>query len=273
MQHWHKQMGKVIVITGASSGFGRAAAEALASRGHRVFGISRRPVSSEGISFIPGDVRDFDAMQDAVRQIIGSEGRIDVLINNAGMGIGGALEMATTEEINLQMETNFMGCVNLCRAVLPCMRSQRSGRIINISSIGGLMGLPYQGYYSASKFAIEGFSEALSAEVGRFGISVSIVEPGDFATGFTAGRLNSAATLEDRDYGPVFRQSLNIIEKEENGGLNPQKLADRIVGIVECRRPRLRYVVADFEQTASVILKRLLPSGLFRNILRKYYKS
>lgn len=266
-------MSKIIVITGASAGFGKATAELLAERGHKVYGIARRTVSHDKITYIQGDVRDFDGIKQIISSIVQAEGRIDVLINNAGMGIGGSLELATTDEISLQMNTNFMGCVNLCRATLPYMRAQRNGRIINLSSIGGLMGLPYQGYYSASKFAIEGFSEALSAEVKRFGISVSIVEPGDFATNFTASRKNSEASLNDPDYGPVFKKSLSIIESEENGGLKPEKLASRIAAIVECKRPRLHYVVANLEQKLSVFVKRLIPGDMFVNILRDYYKS
>ena len=207
-----------------------------------------------------------------VAEIAEREGRIDVLINNAGMGIGGALELATDEEIDLQMGTNFMGCVNMCRAVLPVMRRQREGKIVNLSSIGGVMGLPYQGFYSASKFAIEGFSEALAAEVKGFGISVSMVEPGDFATGFTASRRNSEATKNDPDYGPIFSRSLGLIEKEENGGLKPEVLAQRIARIVDCRRPAMRYVVANLEQWASVALKRIIPGRWMVDILRDYYK-
>lgn len=263
----------VTVVTGASSGFGKATAEMLAARGHKVYGIARREMRHAQIEYRQCDVRDFNAVSVLIDSIIREEGQIDVLINNAGMGIGGSLELASTEEIDLQMGTNFMGCVNMCRAVLPHMRRARHGRIINLSSIGGLMGLPYQGFYSASKFAIEGFSEALSAEVKRFGIDISIVEPGDFATNFTASRRNSQASLDDPDYGPVFRNSLDIIEKEENGGLKPDRLASRIVKIVECRRPRLHYVVANLEQKLSVLLKRILPGGIFVNILRDYYKS
>ncbi len=266
-------MRKVIVITGASSGFGKAAAELLATKGHKVYGISRRPIQKSGITFMQGDVTDSDGIRQIISSIIDAEGHIDVLVNNAGMGIGGSLELATDDEIAVQMGTNFNGCVNLCRAVLPYMRARKEGRIINLSSIGGLMGLPYQGYYSASKFAIEGFSEALSAEVSRFGISVSIVEPGDFATGFTASRRNSEASLNDPDYGPVFRKSLSIIEDEENGGLKPEKLAETIAAIVECRKPKLHYVVANLEQRLSVFLKRILPGGMFVRILRDYYKS
>ena len=266
-------MQKVIIITGASSGFGKEAAEMLASRGHKVYGISRRSTAINNTESVALDVRDRDAISKAIADIIAQEGKIDVLINNAGMGIGGALELATPEEIDLQMGTNFMGCVNMCQAVLPHMRQQRNGRIINVSSIGGVMGLPYQGFYSASKFAIEGFSEALSAEVKRFGIDVSLVEPGDFATGFTASRRNSEATLKDPDYGPVFARVREKFEKEEIGGLKPDYMAKKVEQIVNARRPRLRYCVANFEQKLSVLLKRVIPGNWNVAILRSYYGS
>ena len=264
---------QVILITGASSGFGLATAELLASKGHTVYGLCRRAVEHASIRYRQCDVRNREQIASVVTEIVEKEGRIDVLINNAGMGIGGALELATPEEIDLQMGTNFMGCVNLCQAVLPYMRKARKGKIINLSSIGGVMGLPYQGFYSASKFAIEGFSEALSAEVRSFGIKVSMVEPGDFATGFTGSRKNSQATLDDPDYGPIFRNSLAIIEKEENGGLKPEVLARRIAKMVEQKNPPLRKVVANLEQKLSVVIKRVLTGNQMVSILRGYYKS
>ena len=134
------------------------------------------------------------------------------------------------------------------------------------------MGLPYQGWYSASKFAIEGYSEALAAEVKQFGISVSMVEPGDFATNFTASRRNSEATMQNEDYRESYARSLAIIEKEENGGLQPSVLAKKICKIVDAKKPRLRYVVANFEQKLSVLLKRIVPGNFFVGILRDYYK-
>ena len=194
-----QNMQQVIIITGASSGFGKATAELLATKGHIVYGLCRREMQDTTIKYRQCDVRNRAQIASVVAEIITEQGRVDVLVNNAGMGIGGALELATEEEIDLQMGTNFMGCVNLCQAVLPYMRKAHKGKIINLSSIGGVMGLPYQGFYSASKFAIEGFSEALSAEVRGFGISVSMVEPGDFATGFTGSRKNSQTTLDDPD--------------------------------------------------------------------------
>lgn len=265
-------MSKIVLITGASSGFGKATAERLAKRGYTVYGTSRKEMSSDIIHFIVMDVRDKDSVKAGVERVVKEQGRIDVVINNAGMGIGGSLELATEEEIKLQMETNFHGCVNVCQAVLPYLRQQGGGRIINLSSIGGVMGLPYQGFYSASKFAIEGFTEALSAEVRGFGIKVSMVEPGDFATNFTARRYNSEATAKNEAYSASFGRSLAIIETEENGGLKPDVLAKKIEKIVEARNPRLRYVVANFEQKLSVLLKKIVPGNCFVSILRNYYK-
>ena len=265
---------QVIIITGASSGFGKATAEMLAAKGNTVYGLCRRRVLAESnIKYYQCDVRDRENIRAVVEQIVAEQGRVDVLINNAGMGIGGALELATEEEIDLQMGTNFMGCVNMCQAVLPYMRKAHKGKIINLSSIGGVMGLPYQGFYSASKFAIEGFTEALAAEVTGFGIRVCMVEPGDFATGFTGSRKNSQTTMNDPDYGPIFKRSLAIIEKEENGGLQPEVLARRIVKLVEKKKPPLRNVVANLEQWLSTVIKRVLTGNQMVGILRDYYKS
>ena len=265
-------MSKIVLITGASSGFGKATAERLAEHGYTVYGTSRNEVQHDKIHYIVMDVRDRESVSNGVAKIVEEQGRIDVVVNNAGMGIGGSLELATDEEIGLQMGTNFKGCVNVCQAVLPFMRGQGRGQIINLSSIGGIMGLPYQGFYSASKFAIEGFTEALAAEVKGFGIKVSMVEPGDFATNFTARRKNSEATAKSDAYGESFARSLSLIEKEENGGLKPDFLAKKIEKIIESRRPRLRYVVANLEQRLSVLLKRILPGNWMVGILRNYYK-
>ncbi len=266
-------MNKIIIVTGASSGFGKSIAERLAEHGHTVYGICRREMEHNKINYRQGDIRDVERIAQITKEIFEKEGRIDVLINNAGMGLGGALELTSWEEIKLQMETNFYGCVNVCQKVLPYMRQQRRGRIINFSSIAGIEGIPYQGFYSCSKFAIEGFSETLAAEMKRFGIAVSLVEPGDFATGFTAVRVNSEATLKDPDYGPVFARVRERFEKEEIGGLKPDYMAKKVEQIVNARRPRLRYCVANFEQKLSVLLKRVIPGNWNVAILRSYYGS
>lgn len=262
----------IVLITGASSGFGLATAKKFAAAGYRVFGASRRPIAEEGIEHIVMDVRDKVSVEQGVKHIAEQAGGIDIVVNNAGMGIGGSLEMATEEEIEVQMGTNFMGCVHVCQAVLPYMREAGRGRIVNISSIGGVMGLPFQGYYSASKFAIEGFSEALSAEVKGFGIDITLIEPGDFATAFTKSRKISQATMEDPSYGPIFKRSLRIIEEEENGGGKAIDVANAVFRAATCRRPPMRKVVANFEQKLSVVLKHILPSRMMVRILRSYYK-
>ena len=263
---------KIIIITGASSGFGKATAAMLAAKGHVVYGLCRREMEDGAVLYRRCDVRNREEVGAVVARIVEERGRVDVLVNNAGMGIGGALELATAEEIDLQMGTNFMGCVNLSQAVLPYMRKARCGKIINLSSVGGLMGLPYQGFYSASKFAIEGFTEALAAEVRGFGIRVCMVEPGDFATGFTGSRKNSQATMNDPDYGPIFKRSLALIEKEENGGLQPEVLARRIVKLVEMKKPPLRNVVANLEQWLSTVIKHVVSGNQMVSILKDYYK-
>ena len=265
-------MNKVVLITGASSGFGHSTAKHLATKGYTVYGTSRKEITDSSIKMIKMDVCNKASITATVDYILKQEGRIDVLINNAGMGIGGCIELATDEEIDIQMNTNFRGMSNVCQCVLPVMRKQRNGKIINISSIGGVMGLPYQGYYSASKFAIEGYSEALAAEVRGMGIKVVVVEPGDFATNFTANRKNSTLTLYNDDYGASFDRSLKIIEKEEKGGLKPIVLSKKIEKIIRKKNPRFRYVVANMEQRLSILLKRILPANAFISILRNYYK-
>ena len=265
-------MKSVVLITGISSGFGLETARMLAQEGHTVYGSVRRKVDPlPNVHYLQVDVRDAQAVNDAVRQIIEKEGRIDVLVNNAGMGIGGPLEFATEEEIRLQMDTNFMGLVHCVDAVLPYMRRQGRGKIIALSSIGGLMGLPFQGFYSASKFAIEGYCEALRLETKSFGIQVVVLRPGDFATGFTGSRKKVADEAALQAY-PIYKTAIEKVEHDENGGLKPAVLARKINKIIQKVNPHNGYVVASFEQKLSVLLKRILPAKWFAHILGTYYK-
>lgn len=262
----------VILITGISSGFGMETARLLSQEGHVVYGTVRRDVEPlPGVHYLKVDVRHREAVQNAVQQMVKQEGRIDVLINNAGMGIGGPVEFATEEEIREQMDANFMGLVNFVTAVLPIMRKQGKGKIVALSSIGGVMGLPFQGFYSASKFAIEGYCEALRLEVQQFGIQVVVMRPGDFSTGFTASRkktVNADAMQVYRSYA----ESMGKVEHDETGGLKPQVLARKISQIIRKKNPRHGYVVASLEQRLSVFLKRVLPARWFAKILGNYYK-
>jgi NAD(P)-dependent dehydrogenase (short-subunit alcohol dehydrogenase family) len=267
-------MKKVILITGISSGFGKQTAELLAAEGHTVYGTVRRDV--EIISSINGlklDLTNSDSIRQSVQTILQKEGRIDVLINNAGMHTGGPIETSTIENIKLQMDTNFLGTVYLTKEVLPVMRKQGGGTIINFSSIGGLMGLPFQPYYSAAKFAIEGFSEALRMEVRKFNIKIVVINPGDFHTNNSANRRNFLAPTDINDsYHEQYLKTLAIIEKDEANGWEPRVLAKKLVRIVECKNPHQRYIIASFEQKLAVALKYILPGKLFSMILEDHYK-
>ena len=267
-------MKKVVLITGVSSGFGQAIAQELIKAGMIVYGSTRRPLNKilDGLNIVEFDVTNFSQIQQSVKNIIEKEGRIDVLINNAGMGIAGAVELSTEEEIDTQIKTNLYGVINMSKSVLPQMRKHRSGLIINISSIGGIFAIPYQGFYSVSKFAIEAYSEALSLETKQFGINTVIIEPGDFNTGFTKNRKLSEQTLKDSDYSKSFKRVLNNIEKDEQNGGSPDYLARKIKKIIECRRPRLRYVITpSVIQRLSIFASKALPARAFQAILRKFY--
>ena len=267
-------MKKVILITGISSGFGKQTAELLAAKGHTVYGTVRNNAEiSPSVNGLKLDLTNIDTIIKAVQTVVQKEGRIDVLINNAGMHTGGPIETSPIEYAKLQMDTNFLGMVNLTREVLPVMRNQGGGTIINFSSIGGLMGLPFQAFYSASKFAIEGFSEALRMEVKQFNIKVVLINPGDFHTNNSANRRNFLAPTGANDpYHEQYERTLAIIEKDEANGWEPVVLARKLVKIVECKNPRQRYIISSFEQKLAVALKYILPGKTFRWILEDHYK-
>jgi short-subunit dehydrogenase len=265
-------MKKVILITGISSGFGKETAALLARNGHTVFGTVRKPAEIDPfVHVLQMDLLKPDSITKAVQTVIHNEGRIDVLINNAGMHTGGPIETLPLEYVKMQMDTNFLGLVHLTREVLPVMRKQGSGTIINFGSIGGLMGLPFQGFYSASKFAIEGFSDALRMEVKQFGIKVVVVNPGDFHTSNTANRRQFLAESADDPYKTQFSKTLSIIENDEAKGWAPEILAKKIVKIIESKNPKHRYVIASMEQKLAVVLKKILPGKIFSKILESHY--
>lgn len=266
-------MGKVVLITGISSGFGKATAGILFDKGYIVYGISRKQTEdlNSGIKVLQADVTDVNSVKTAIRTLLDKEGRIDILINNAGMGISGSIEDSSPDDISLQMNTNFLGYVNMIQAILPAMRKQGGGTIVNISSIGGLMGLPYQGFYSASKYAVEGMSEALRMELKPFNSKVIVIQPGDFFTNFTANRKPISNTGKGSAYETQFRNSLSIIEKDEKGGMSPDFLARKLARILEQKNPCHHYVIATLEQKFAVLLKKILPGSWFAKILSSHY--
>ncbi|HQU61326.1 MAG TPA: SDR family oxidoreductase, partial [Saprospiraceae bacterium] len=182
-------MGKVILITGASSGLGKALAEILSTRGHIVYGTSRKPTGQLlPYRMIPMEVKDEKSIERAVQQVISNEKRIDVVINNAGIGLAGPTEQLHIDNIRELLEINVVGVARVCQAVLPHMRARRSGRIINISSIGAVIGLPYRGLYCASKSAVSIMTESLRMEIAPFGIQACCVRAGDTRTNINANR-------------------------------------------------------------------------------------
>ncbi|MGO4449902.1 SDR family oxidoreductase [Phyllobacterium sp. TAF24] len=268
---------RVVLITGASSGIGKMCAAHLHSRGYRVYGTSRRAVvagsNENGFTLIPMDVTSEQSIVSALEFIMAREGRIDIVINNAGNGIAGAIEDTTIAEAQAQLDTNFFGALRVCRNVLPLLRRQKRSYLINISSIGGIIGIPFQGLYSASKFAIEGMSEVLAAEVKPQGVNVVLVEPGDFRTGFSAERRIVANALKPTIYSKHCEAALKVMEADELGGSTPEPIARMIERIVNMRSPKLRYMVGPTVQKLSVsIFKKLLPQKLFQLFIMKYYK-
>ena len=181
-------MSKVAVVTGGTSGIGRATALALKDAGYTVYELSRRAEGVEGLHHISADVTDQQAVNDAAAQIMAAEGRIDVLVNNAGFGISGAIEFTETAEAKALFDVNFFGMVNMNRAVVPLMRQAGRGRIVNLSSVAAPVPIPFQAYYSATKAAVNAYTMALANELRPFGVTVCAVMPGDIHTGFTAAR-------------------------------------------------------------------------------------
>lgn len=237
------QYEKVILITGVSSGFGKEAAVLMAQAGYTVYGTVRKTVKPlQGVNILYMDLTQPASIDKAVAELLEREKRIDVLINNAGMHLGGPIEEAPSELYRRQLDTNLHGMVHLLQAVLPTMRAQNKGLIINFSSIGGLMGLPFQAFYSASKFAIEGLSEALRMELRAFGIKVVLVNPGDFHTSNTANRINVCD--QKGPYARQFEISKARFESDETAGGQPAVMARKLLKIIAAKHPRHRYVVA-----------------------------
>lgn len=266
-------MSKVIFITGASSGIGKAIGEFLHEKGYRVYGTSRNPEKVTGSVFplVALDVRDPQSISEAVAEVITKAGTIDVLINNAGVGITGPLEEIPAQEIKNNFETNLFGPIEVMKAVLPQMRAQKSGLIINVTSIAGYMGLPYRSVYSASKGAMELITEALRMEVKGFGVTITSVAPGDFATNIAAGRYH-APVIKGSAYETLYGNTLNEMNTHVDSGSNPLQMAEAIYAIMKTPNPGVHYKVGAFMQKFSIVLKRILPDKVYEKMLMNHYK-
>lgn len=266
-------MSKVVLITGGSSGIGKSIGEYLHQKGFVVYGTSRNPekITNSIFPLVALDVRDKQSIVNCVAEVIQKSGRLDIVINNAGVGITGPIEEIPTEEIRNNFETNLFGPIEVMKAVLPQMREQKSGLIINITSIAGYMGLPYRGIYSASKGALELITEALRMEVKSFGIQITNVAPGDFATNIAAGRYH-APVVKGSSYELPYGNTLKEMDSHVDSGSNPNEMAEAIFTIIQTKNPKVHYKVGAFMQKFSIVLKRILPDTMYEKMLMNHYK-
>lgn len=270
---------KVILITGASSGIGFDAAQTLARQGHTVYAAARRvekmePLQSDGVKVMRMDVTDSASMAEGVKTVLDAEGRIDVLVNNAGYGYFGAVENVTMEEARRQVEVNVFGLAELCKLVLPVMRKQGSGRIINTSSIAGKMVLPFGAWYHVSKFSVEALSDALRMEMRPFGVDVVLIEPGGIKTDWG---IIAAKHLAESSKGTAYEEDAlreaKLIHKGYSGNyLSAPRVVTRAISrAVNSQRPRARYRIGSGAFT-MVFLHTVLPTRWWDGMMRRFMR-
>lgn len=259
----------VVVITGASSGIGLATARFLAQKGFDVVGISRHPKKEEIFEGVACDLTDFIATEKALKDIANRKGKIDVLVNNAGMGIAGAVEHTPMADVQKQFNLNVFALVNACRAVVPIMRAQGQGKIVNIASVAGVIPIPFQSFYSASKSAVIQFSLAFGLEVKNFGIKTSVVLPGDTKTSFTKNRIKNDV-VSDEHYQKRIEKSIEKMERDEQNGKPPQTVAKVILRVINRKNPPARIAVG-FGYKVIVFLEKILPTKLMLWVVKKIY--
>jgi len=261
-------MSKVAVITGGSSGIGKALVDVFAENGYRVYEISRRESTPPNATHISADITNVTQVRQAFDSIKKSEGKIDLLINNAGYGISGAAEFAKSTEAKRLFDVNFFGTHNCIKAVVPMMRQNKGGRIINVSSVAAVYSIPFQSFYSASKAAVNSLTLALANELKAFGISVCAVMPGDSKTGFTGARTKNQ--LGDDVYGGRIASSVAIMEHDERNGMPPETIAAGIYKIACKKRVKPLYTIGVMYKLL-VVLQKILPVGFANRVVGMLY--
>ena len=267
MTLWFKIM--TIIITGTSTGIGFALAEYFGKKGHTVYGLSRKTVTSDSFKSISTDITSKENIENAITEILRSETRIDILINNAGMGMVGPVEDAKQEEILNLMNLNVVGSVQMMSAVLPKMREQNFGKIINISSIGSEMGLPFRGFYSASKSALDKITEAIRYEVYPWNIEVCSLHLGDIKTNIAENRVKSEVSAP---YKKVFDKVYSLMNEHVKDGAEPEDVANYINQLLLKNKWKAHYYFGKFGQKIGVPLKWILPQNWYENLMKKYNK-
>lgn len=256
------------MLTGGSSGIGKYTAEALVHRGYTVYSLSRHAGNAAGVHHLTADVTREEDIAAAVDTVMRECGRIDLLVNNAGFGISGAIEFTETEAAMRQFDVNFFGAVRMCRAVLPIMREAGGGRIVNIGSVAGAVPIPFQAYYSAAKSALCAYTLALANEVRPFGITAVCIQPGDIRTGFTAAR--EKAMCGDDIYGGRITRSVAGMEHDEQNGISPE-VAARIIAKVADSHGRKPVYTVGFSYKLVCALAKLLPARAVNRIVGMLY--
>ena len=261
-------MEKIAIVTGGSGGIGRCTAAALRDAGCKVYELSRHDKPAPGIEHLTADMTDEAQVRAAVEQVLAREGRIDILVNNAGFGISGAAELTDSKAAHAQLELNLFGMDNATKAVLPAMRRQGSGRIVCMSSIAGILPIPFQLWYSVSKAAINAYVLALQNEVRPFGITVCAIMPGDIASGFTAAREKS--DLGDDVYAGRIQRSVSVMERDEQGGMSPA-YAGAYVAKMALKEHSKPLVALGNSYKAVAVLAKLLPRRLSNWLIGRIY--
>lgn len=262
---------RVVLVTGTSSGFGRAIASALHARGDRVFGTFRSSPVAAAFPQLTLDVGDEASVEAGVEAVLKEAGRIDAVVNNAGWGLAGAAEDTTVAEAQAQLDTNFFGVHRMCRAVLPYFRRQGHGRFVIVGSLAGLVAMPFQAFYCASKFALEGYAEALRMEVKPFGVHVSLVEPGDYATGFTGSRRRSAGSGLGSPYASSLERAIAIMARDEQANPDVTPVALTVLAALDARTPPLRLPTASLEQRLLLAIKPFIPTAWVEWVVERTY--
>jgi NAD(P)-dependent dehydrogenase (short-subunit alcohol dehydrogenase family) len=253
---------RVILVTGASAGIGKECADYLSRAGWTVVGASRRGTACRGWQGLVMDVDNGDSVTDGVARVVDEHGRIDALLACAGWGLAGAVEQTSILDAKAQMDTNFWGAVRATQAVLPVFRRQGGGRLVLMSSLGGVLGIPFQAFYSASKFALEGYGESLAYEVAPFNVHVTLIEPGNFKTDFTMSR-RLAETPNDDAYKIARKKAIAVMERDEINGADPITVAKLVERVLTSARPPRRASVGKLDERVGLLGKRLLPFRLF----------
>lgn len=260
---------KIAVITGGSSGIGLAAAELFAQKGFLVYALSRRGgQNAERLRHLVCDVTDERQVEAVFGEIFARHGQIDVLVNNAGFGISGAVEQTSGSQAKKQLDVNFFGCFHCCKAAIPLMRKAGHGTIINISSMAAVLSIPFQAFYSASKSAVNALTLALANEVRPFGITVCALMPGDVKTGFTA--MREKETDRSGIYGDTLKSSIETMEHDEQNGMTPQQLAQAIWRLSQKKHPRILSACGAQYRLFNT-LQKALPTSLVNRIVGGIY--